>query len=73
MMIVSDAPSCGITYECLSSNSRSVILENINSIAHVGHHLRLSYFYSKDTDVYSTGITYDDHHMFIVQATVLKP
>ncbi len=50
MTIVTDAPGCGITYDCHSDNSEVsfMLLASIYStgITHDDHHLRSSYFYS---------------------------
>jgi hypothetical protein len=43
-MIVSDAPSCAVTYDCHSDDSRGVIYGT--GITHDICHLRSSYFYS---------------------------
>jgi hypothetical protein len=52
MMIVSGAPSCGVTYNHHSDNSRCVIYAP-----------RVVNYAPKNVN--STGVTHDDHHMMI--------
>jgi len=66
MMIVSDAPSCGITYNNYSDESTGVI----HALRVIKMTLEVSFMLLESSiilleNIYSAGVTYDNHHLII--------